>query len=62
MLKDTRTTMFFREIMQIGSILINFLIKIGMQLTKDVPILDYLARLKKIGENPEDYASIWFYF
>lgn len=29
---------------------------------KDVPILDYLGRLQALGENPEDYASIWYYF
>ncbi len=28
----------------------------------DVPILDYLERLKNIGENPDDYESIWYYF
>jgi len=30
--------------------------------TKDVPILDYLRRLEGIGENPEDYASIWYFY
>ncbi len=29
---------------------------------RDIPILDYLERLKKIGENPADYQSIWYYF
>ena len=29
--------------------------------TTDVPILDYLVRLEKHGENVEDYSSIWFY-
>lgn len=29
---------------------------------KDVPILDYLERLESIGENSNDYDSIWFYF
>lgn len=28
----------------------------------DVPILDYLQRLQDIGEDPQDYASIWYYF
>jgi lysine 2,3-aminomutase len=28
----------------------------------DVPILDYLQRLQYEGEDPEDYASIWYYF
>ena len=28
----------------------------------DIPILTYLSRLKSIGENPVDYASIWYYF
>ena len=28
----------------------------------DVSILDYLERLAAVGENPEDYNSIWYYF
>lgn len=28
----------------------------------DVPILEYLQRLKADGENPDDYKSIWYYF
>lgn len=28
---------------------------------KDMPILDYLIRLSKLGEDPEEYGSIWFY-
>ena len=28
----------------------------------DVPIYNYLQRLEKIGENPEDYKSIFYYF
>ena len=28
----------------------------------DVPILTYLDRLAATGEDPEDYASIWYYF
>jgi lysine 2,3-aminomutase len=28
----------------------------------DIPILDYLLRLQKIGEDPADYESIWYYF
>jgi lysine 2,3-aminomutase len=27
----------------------------------DMAILDYLVRLSRTGENPEDYDSIWFY-
>lgn len=27
----------------------------------DVPIREYLAELERRGENPEDYASIWYY-
>jgi lysine 2,3-aminomutase len=29
---------------------------------RDIPILDYLERLKNIGEDPADYQSIWTYF
>ncbi|MBN1335847.1 MAG: KamA family radical SAM protein [Deltaproteobacteria bacterium] len=28
----------------------------------DVPIFEYLERLATIGENPRDYASIWYYY
>ncbi len=28
----------------------------------DIPILDYLLRLEEIGENIEDYKTIWYYF
>jgi lysine 2,3-aminomutase len=28
----------------------------------DVPILDYLKRLRADGENLDDYRSIWYYF
>lgn len=28
----------------------------------DVPILDYLSRLRDMGENPDDYESIWYYY
>ncbi len=28
----------------------------------DVSIWDYLQRLAKIGENPEDYRTIWYYY
>jgi lysine 2,3-aminomutase len=31
-------------------------------LGEDVPVLDYLSRLAEIGENPEDYESIWYYY
>lgn len=30
-------------------------------LHKDIAILDYLNRLAEIGENPEDYDSIWYF-
>ncbi len=29
---------------------------------RDVPIFDYLERLKAIGEKVEDYQSIWYYY
>lgn len=29
---------------------------------QDVPILDYLNRLEDIGENTDDYSTIWYYF
>jgi lysine 2,3-aminomutase len=29
---------------------------------RDVPVLDYLSRLGDAGEDPSDYASIWFYY
>lgn len=28
----------------------------------DVPVLDYLERLQSVGEDPGEYASIWYYF
>ncbi len=28
----------------------------------DISIYDYLDRLEESGENPEDYATIWYYF
>ncbi len=31
-------------------------------LADTMPILEYLNRLAGIGENPEDYQSIWYYF
>ena len=31
-------------------------------LTEDVPILDYLERLRQIGESRSDYESIWYYY
>jgi lysine 2,3-aminomutase len=30
--------------------------------TTDVPLLDYLERLKKDGESVSDYETIWYYF
>ncbi|HOE12545.1 MAG TPA: KamA family radical SAM protein [bacterium] len=29
---------------------------------EDIPILDYLNRLREIGEDPADYQTIWYYF
>jgi lysine 2,3-aminomutase len=29
---------------------------------EDTPILDYLLRLERFGEDPEQYRSIWYYF
>jgi lysine 2,3-aminomutase len=29
---------------------------------EDVPLLDYLSKLKKAGEDVSDYRSIWYYF
>lgn len=31
-------------------------------LYEDVPILDFLAKMSRRGENPADYRSIWYYF
>ncbi len=31
-------------------------------LYKDVPIADFLLRLEASGEDPSEYASIWYYF
>lgn len=31
-------------------------------LGRDVPLLTYLERLAEIGEDPADYASIWYYY
>jgi len=31
-------------------------------ITTDVPLLDYLKRLKKDGESVSDYETIWYYF
>jgi lysine 2,3-aminomutase len=31
-------------------------------LSEDVPILDYLIRLDQIGENVQDYDTIWYYY
>ncbi len=28
----------------------------------DTPILDYLERLQQIGEDPDEYAGIWYYY
>lgn len=31
-------------------------------ITTDVPILDYLQKLQKIGESVSDYETIWYYY
>lgn len=31
-------------------------------ITTDIPILNYLERLRKIGESVSDYETIWYYF
>jgi len=31
-------------------------------LFRDEPIYDFLTRLEKLGENPHDYKTIWYYF
>ncbi|MBN1570145.1 MAG: KamA family radical SAM protein [Acidobacteria bacterium] len=28
----------------------------------DVPLLQYLSRLEEIGEDPDEYSSIWYYY
>ncbi len=28
----------------------------------DIPIYEYLSRLSEIGEDPEDYSTLWYYF
>ena len=38
------------------------IVKCSMHIAADVPILDYLVRLADLGENLEEYASIWYYF
>jgi lysine 2,3-aminomutase len=30
--------------------------------SSDVPILTYLQRLEEVGENAEDYETIWYYY
>jgi lysine 2,3-aminomutase len=34
----------------------------GTYVGDDIPILEYLRRLEALGEKPEDYESIWYYF
>ncbi len=34
----------------------------GSYVGRDVPILEYLERLAAIGEDPADYAGIWYYY
>ncbi len=38
------------------------LVPVKTYIDTDVAIWDYLERLKKIGENPADYSSIWYYY
>lgn len=38
------------------------IIRCDSRLATDVPILDYLRRLEQIGEDPDEYRSIWYYF
>jgi lysine 2,3-aminomutase len=28
----------------------------------DIPIYDYLQKLEQLGEDPEDYKTIYYYF
>jgi lysine 2,3-aminomutase len=35
---------------------------VGTYIYKDVPIYDYISRLKAVGEDPADYKSIWYYY
>jgi lysine 2,3-aminomutase len=34
----------------------------GSYIGRDIPILEYLERLAAIGEDPADYAGIWYYY
>ncbi|MBD3237456.1 MAG: KamA family radical SAM protein [Candidatus Eisenbacteria bacterium] len=36
--------------------------KIQTYVGEDVPILEYLERLAERGEDPDEYATIWYYF
>ncbi len=38
------------------------LISCSTYLHKDIAILDYLERLAGVGEHPDEYDSIWYYF
>jgi lysine 2,3-aminomutase len=38
------------------------LVKRESYLGTDIPIYEYLSRLAAMGENPDDYSSIWYYF
>jgi lysine 2,3-aminomutase len=35
---------------------------VGTYVHQDVPIYDYIRRLKADGENPADYRTIWYYY
>lgn len=39
-----------------------YMAPVNTYLFKDEPIYDFLKRLEGIGENPEDYKTIWYYF
>ena len=38
------------------------IVKRESYLGTDIPIYEYLSRLSAMGENPDDYSSIWYYF
>ena len=38
------------------------LVKRESYLGRDIPIYEYLSRLAAMGDDPDDYSSIWYYF
>jgi lysine 2,3-aminomutase len=34
----------------------------GSYVGRDIPLIEYLQRLADIGEDPDDYAGIWYYY